>query len=283
MHASTSVARPGSVRIALRETTKGSTILGREATHERKLEEAAHDGGLVPRFDGGPSRLPRYQPGLFCRFDRALHIGRLRLSRLSDSSERKRAVPLALHVDYWDRLGWKDRFASAAFTERQYEEMRRQHSAFVYTPQVFMQGRDFTQWRTVGDPAAVIAAINAHPARATIELAAETGRESANVNLRLQVPKRSDRAHAVIAVALVQSGLVSKVEAGENAGKRLAHDHVVRQWRAGPAKFDAAGEAQQQLVLALPTEAGPLSIVAFAEDAETGEVLQALALPLCPR
>jgi len=203
------------------------------------------------------------------------------LSRLGDSSERKRAVPLALHVDYWDRLGWKDRFASAVFTERQYEEMRRQHSTFVYTPQVFLQGRDFAQWRTVGDPAAAIAAINAHAARATIELAAEAGRETASVNLRLQVPKRSARAHAAIAVALVQSGLVSKVEAGENAGKRLAHDHVVRQWRAGPAKFDAAGEAQQQLVLALPAEAGPLSIVAFAEDTETGEVLQALSLPLC--
>src|SRR5437667_7333521 len=77
-HASTSLAGVGSVRFALGGTTKGSTIHGREATHERKLEEAAHGGSLVPRFDGGPCRLPRYEPGLFCRLDRALYIGGLR-------------------------------------------------------------------------------------------------------------------------------------------------------------------------------------------------------------
>ena len=51
--------------------------------------------------------------------------------------------PLAFHVDYWDRLGWKDRFAAAAYTERQYASMLRQWLArFVYTPQVLVQGRD---------------------------------------------------------------------------------------------------------------------------------------------
>src|SRR5437867_12727009 len=116
------------------------------------------------------------------------------LSRLSDSSERKRAVPLALHVDYWDRLGWKDRFASAAFTERQYEEMRRQHSAFVYTPQILLQGRDYSQWRTGADPATAIAAINKRPSRAAIELAAQTQGEEASVDIHVSGPDSRDRA-----------------------------------------------------------------------------------------
>ena len=63
------------------------------------------------------------------------------------------AIPLAFHVDYWDRLGWKDRFASPAYTERQYVAMRANHAGFVYTPQVLVQGRDFPEWRGRGSTA----------------------------------------------------------------------------------------------------------------------------------
>jgi hypothetical protein len=56
-------------------------------------------------------------------------------------------VALAFHVDYWDRLGWRDRFGSATFTGRQREQSTRHRTAFVYTPQVLLQGEDFS-WRT---------------------------------------------------------------------------------------------------------------------------------------
>lgn len=202
------------------------------------------------------------------------------LSRFDDRQQATRVVALALHVDYWDRLGWKDRFASAAFTERQHEQMRRQRASFVYTPQVLLQGRDFSQWRAGFDPNAAIAAINARPARATIELVAEAHGSDASVDVHVRIPDVRDRKRALIAVALVQNGLVSDVKAGENAGKRLAHEHVVRQWRAGPA-VDAAGEARGRLTFALPAEGGPLTLVAFAEDTASGDVFQVLALPFC--
>jgi hypothetical protein len=98
--------------------------------------------------------------------------------------------------------------------------------------------------------------------------------------VHINVPDARDRARAQIAVALVQDGLVSQVTAGENRGKRLSHDHVVRDWHVGRS-LDAAGEMREYLTFALPAEAGPVSIVAFAEDAQTGEVLQAVALPMC--
>jgi len=202
------------------------------------------------------------------------------LSRLDAGGNR--VVPLGLHVDYWDRLGWKDRFASATFTERQYEQMRRQRSGFVYTPQVLVQGRDFTSWRSTPDPTAAIAAINARQARATIELAAQTQDGQARVEIRVTVADQRDRNRARVAVALVQDGLASEVNAGENAGKRLSHDHVVRQWRGGlPLRPD--GELREQFSFTLPPETGPLTVVAFAEDTGSGEVLQAAALPLCER
>jgi hypothetical protein len=58
-------------------------------------------------------------------------------------------VPLAFHVDYWDRLGWSDRFASPHFTERQYRMASLARSRLVYTPQFLRNGRD---WRSAGSP-----------------------------------------------------------------------------------------------------------------------------------
>jgi len=194
-----------------------------------------------------------------------------------------RAAALAFHVDYWDRLGWRDRFGSSAFTQRQYEQMRRHDTAFVYTPQVLLQGNDFASWRSLPQPASALAAINARPARATIDLAAEpSDRAAVAVDVHVHVLRAPEREHAVVAVALVQSGLASDVQAGENQGKHLVHDHVVRAWRSGLA-VGAAGELQQHVELPLPSESGPLEVVVWVEDAASGDVLQVLALPLCAR
>jgi hypothetical protein len=191
-------------------------------------------------------------------------------------------VALAFHVDYWDRLGWRDRFASAAYTKRQYLQASRRGGEVVYTPQVLLQGRDFDAWRR-GDAAAVIAAAGARPARAKIDLAVDSSTPDAvAIDLRVRIPDARDRARALIAVALTQDGLSSEVKAGENAGKRLAHEHVVRAFESGIA-VGPDGELQRRLRFELPADRGPLSVVALAEDATTGDVLQALALPLCAR
>ena len=203
------------------------------------------------------------------------------MSGLDLGAPPARAVALAFHVDYWDRLGWRDRFGSAAFTERQHEQMARRHAPFVYTPQVLLQGSDFSLWHDTNQPVAALAKINARPSRATIELAvAPLDDSTAAVDLYVRIPQLRDRAHAAVAIALTQSGLASDIKAGENAGKRLHHDHVVRSWRAG-APIGVAGELRQHFSLPLPAERGPLEIVAFVENTAIGEVLQALALPVC--
>src|SRR5881394_3774252 len=78
-----------------------------------------------------------------------------------------RVVPLSLHVDYWDYIGWKDPYGKREFSLRQRKLSQLQRMALVYTPQVVLQGRDFPRW---GSPAfeATVAAINARPARARI-------------------------------------------------------------------------------------------------------------------
>ena len=193
-----------------------------------------------------------------------------------DAGDAK-AIALAFHVDYWDRLGWKDRFASARFTDRQYEAMRANRGRFVYTPQVLIQGRDFPGWQRAARAQEAIAAINARPARASIALAARSGRGGIEVRARASVADPGDRPDAKLFVALVDSGLVSEVTAGENRGERLAHEHVVRAFAAGAS----GGEIALDTTLPLPGEAGSArSVVAFVQRSEGGEVLQALALPL---
>ena len=97
-----------------------------------------------------------------------------------------------------------------------------------------------------------------------------------------EVPAKADRKGATVFVAVAESGLVSEVKTGENAGKRLAHDHVVRAI-AGGIGIDAGGDGAGMVVIPLPAEAGTATtVVAFVQNVATGEVLQSLALPLAP-
>ncbi len=191
------------------------------------------------------------------------------------------ASVLAFHVDYWDRLGWKDRFASAQFTQRQYAAMRAGGETFVYTPQVLVQGRDTRNWE--GSAATdKVAAARTRAARADVKLAidgAAADAITARLDVRVADPALVKRAEAWL--AYTDSRLVSDVKAGENRGVRLTHDHVVRTL-AGPFALDAQGRLDTAVRVALPAERGrDATLVAVVQDARNGEVLQTLSLPVC--
>jgi len=186
-----------------------------------------------------------------------------------------RVVPLALHVDYWDYIGWNDPFAQPLFSARQRELAAIARNRVVYTPQVVLGGKDFRGWPARTQFAEAVAAINATPARAAIALAIAEG----EIRAQASVPRREDREDTALFVAVYENGLSSRVTAGENRGATLNHDFVVREWW-GPLALDAAGSAS----LARPVGAPPLAnggVAAFVQSRRTGEVLQALALPAC--
>ncbi|MFO1396148.1 MAG: DUF1223 domain-containing protein [Burkholderiales bacterium] len=187
---------------------------------------------------------------------------------------------LAFHVDYWDRLGWKDRFASAAYTARQYDAMRAGGATFVYTPQVLVQGRDAEFGRGTRAPALLADARRGTP-RATVTLDTTAGDDG---TLVVAAAARIDPAHAhpraVLWLAYTESALTSDVGAGENRGARLTHDHVVRRLE-GP--YPAAdGMIRATARFARPAERGrDGAVVAVVQDARTYEVLQTLTQPRC--
>jgi len=192
----------------------------------------------------------------------------------------ERVVPLALHVDYWDYIGWKDPFASAGFSARQRELAAVNRSRVVYTPQVLLAGRDYRAWSSRGRFADDVKTVNAIPARAEIALnLVEPQSGGLEVRAAGTVPKPEDRADAALFVAAYENGLSNRITAGENRGATLHHDFVVREWW-GPVALDATGGAQiTRKVTASSVAKG--GIAAFVQSRRTGEVLQALALPAC--
>jgi len=195
-----------------------------------------------------------------------------------------RPVVLAFHVDYWDGLGWRDRFGSATFTERQRTLARRNRSGLVYTPQVLVNGTDFPQR---GDRRALDRAIAAAPAqpKATLRIDVHpTSTAGADVALDVSVRDAQNSDDLQAYLAIYQSGLSSDVRGGENRGVHLAHDYVVRSL-IGPIALDAQGRLATTRHVDLPAEARPgqFGIAAFVERNSRAEVLQAIAIPWCDR
>jgi hypothetical protein len=150
---------------------------------------------------------------------------------LSTLKGRGDVIALGFHVHYWDRLGWPDRFASKAYTERQYAHAARAGANSVYTPQVLVDGRDWRGWPAL--PAAQRPA-SAPPA---VVLAREA---DGHVTARVEpVPDAAATLQGYWAV--LEDRHVSRVRAGENAGETLEHDHVVRLLRPLPAWPARAG------------------------------------------
>jgi hypothetical protein len=198
-----------------------------------------------------------------------------RLSQWKDQAGfAGRLVPLAFHVDYWDRLGWTDRFASPQYTQRQYTMAGLARSRSVYTPQFLRNGRD---WRSAGGP---LDGLGDAPAGAAISLelgAAASGQLAVSGTISIA------GTGGEVWLALYENNLESRVLAGENGGKTLRHDYVVRRL-IGPLLPDAGGRLslRQQVALEPGWKRADLGIVAFVQDKSSGEILQALQRHACP-
>jgi len=203
------------------------------------------------------------------------------LSRLRQTLEpAAEVVSLALHVGYWDYIGWKDPYAQAAFGERQSWLVRANRQQTVYTPQFFVGGSELRAWR--GGLKDKVRQLNARPAEADIHLRASVAPNGA-LTLDAEATARARTEPAALYLALTESGLASNVTRGENSGVTLAHDHVVREW-IGPLRL-TGGTAKVQREITLPAawNRAQLGLVAFVQDQRTGGVLQAVSANQCAK
>jgi hypothetical protein len=196
-----------------------------------------------------------------------------------DGLDAGRVVPLALHVDYWNYLGWQDPFSHSQFTRRQRHLAAQNRSPTVYTPGFFLNGREWRGWHRNELSARVAALGTQHPA-ASLHLGASTSGDT--LRLRGEVRWKSGaQRDAALYLAVLESNLVTHVGTGENAGRTLRHDHVVR-YLSAPLPT-GAGRSSFDHTVALPAawKRPDLTIAAFLEDSATREVLQAVALHRC--
>ena len=190
-----------------------------------------------------------------------------------DTREVK-VVPLGFHVDYWDSLGWKDRFASPVFTARQRQIVAQGRSEAVYTPQFVLNGRDFrgVATDTFNKTYQRILSI---PARAQLNLMVDN---MMRLQVNAVVPVNKDAKDAQVFVAVYENKLSSTVQAGENKGHTLHHDYVVREfWGAYP--LGSRNALTKSLTLPNQWRDRLGGAVVFVQNAKNGEVLQSLQLP----
>jgi len=188
---------------------------------------------------------------------------------LSTLKPQPELVALAFHVDYWDRLGWKDRFSSAAYSQRQSQLMRTSGARYAYTPQVVVDGRDQPRW-----PALTWTAPRTLSA---VQITLKRDGETYVAELR-PLPGAPPRIAGFW--ALTEDGHASAVKSGENRGVTLAHDFVVREYEP-IARWDARDAAPRRLQFnpsQLASAAYPRRTNLVLVDADSGRVLQALAL-----
>jgi hypothetical protein len=194
------------------------------------------------------------------------------LSRLKGDSS---VVAMAFHVDYWDRLGWKDRFGSPAHTQRQAQQQASNGARFSYTPQIVVDGIDQPRWVALALPGSVRAPKGQASPMIDIRLTREGARVIAAVHAKTGAPPRLAAYWAV-----TEDGHRSAVSAGENQGVTLHHDFVVRQYAEVPPWKPVTGVATEfrfEVGQATST-AYPASINLVVLDAGTRRPLQAVKL-----
>ena len=186
----------------------------------------------------------------------------------------KDMVVQAFHVGYWDYIGWVDRFAAPAHTQRQSELAAKNRLRNIYTPQVVVNGRDWPQWR--GAQSRISSSRENALTHITLKRLGDDQFEA------VVTPTGPDGASAPAWAAywtVTEHGHNSKVKSGENAGEFLKHDFVVRQYtQAG--EYKNAATAPQKLglrsIAATPGHERQVNLVVF--EPQSGKTLQALSL-----
>ena len=181
------------------------------------------------------------------------------LSRLKSNQELwKKIVPVAFHVDYWDHLGWRDRFAKPEFTSRQQRYAAAWGGDSVYTPGFVVNGKEWRSW--FGG--------NALPASSTkVGLLRVSLGDDGQLTATF-IPATTQSRSLTLNVALLGNDLQSDVKRGENSGRKLRHDFVVldliqtnmanalNRWTGSIALLTRAGNDKTSAFAAWITENG---------------------------
>ncbi len=175
------------------------------------------------------------------------------------SQQHQRIFAMEFHVDYWNRLGWSDPFSDAKFSERQRAYAEKLHPQSIYTPQIIVNGsREFVGSDRSALQQALSKALKTNAAVTFKSLKVE---QQPGKNIHISYELAGDYADCLVNFALISAHESTTIKRGENGGRTLDNENVVRQLLS--SKATATGEADFS-ASPLPSPAKS-SVIAFVQ------------------
>ncbi|WP_050929983.1 DUF1223 domain-containing protein [Aestuariivita boseongensis] len=188
---------------------------------------------------------------------------------LHELAKRENVIPLALHVDYWDYIGWKDEFASPAHTARQKAYAAAGGRKSVYTPQMIINGTDSIIGARAMDVSEAIMKHMMEPEVIDLNLS----RNGNQLSIRATVAGRAPEGDMVVQLVRYSPLREVSITRGENAGRDMSYANVVH-------SLEILGEWDGADALSLTTPvSGPDPLAVLVQRVNHGRIVAAARLP----
>jgi len=191
------------------------------------------------------------------------------------SAKSIQVIPLGFHVDYWNGLGWKDRFSSADFTQRQEQYARALKVDGPYTPEMVVDGEVEFVGNDAGQAQRTIRQQASQLETAQVKIA-PAGADQLNI----QVKGAASTGNALVMLAITEDNLTTQVGSGETGGSTLHNAAVVRELRQGGTLHDGGIETTLPLKLEKDWKRNDLRAVVFVQNGPSGKIEGAASVAL---
>ncbi|MFG0312766.1 MAG: DUF1223 domain-containing protein [Phycisphaerales bacterium] len=192
-------------------------------------------------------------------------------SELADESGTRNVFVLSYHVDYWDRLGWKDPYASEAASERQRAYAKTLRDQRVYTPQMIVNGAvGFVGSNKKRAEQEIERALERPAPAEVVAEARASGADAVRIDARVEMEVELIHRNWDIVAAVVERGLSQTPDRGENKGRTLEHDNVVRAFRVEALEGD---DVTIEIDVPSGVDREQASIIVYVQDTRTRKIL----------
>ncbi len=192
------------------------------------------------------------------------------VSRIQKEYKDQPVYILAFHVDYWNRLGWRDVFSNAGYSARQQEYAKYLNLPQIYTPQIVVNGKKEFVGSEEGTLRNVIKTDLQKSTSTQITLSdIKTGQDKATLHYQTE----GNGNNSLLLLALVEKSAQSNVRAGENKGRNLSHVQIIRQLDKVVLTNGRSGTQS----ITLPKDFNPQQweIIALVQNTQSGEIIGA--------
>jgi len=200
-------------------------------------------------------------------------LGRLRQDL---SAKNIQVIPLGFHVDYWNRLGWKDRFSSAEFTQRQEQYTHALKADGPYTPEMVVDGEVEFVGNDAGQAQRTIRQQASQLETAQVKIATDGADQ---LTIQIKGPASSSD-NALVMLAITEDNLSTQVFSGENGGRTLHHAAVVRELREVGMLHNGIMATTVPLKLEKDWKRNDLHAVVFVQQGPSGKIEGAASVAL---